>query len=233
MVTIKLRSDEKGNNFMKKVIIIVGAFGSGKSEYSANLTYQNKISTIIDMDIMNPYFRTRELTEKFFKQGIEVVAPEGAFRHTELPMLSPKIQARLKDTTKEIVIDVGGDSTGMKVLGRYKSILNQRGYDLRMVINIKRPQTSTKTEILKSIAEFEAVSGMKITSLVSNSNLMELTDIELITQGVEIIDEVAKEKEINFQEFCVLKSNARGIPAKINGKKMFVMDYFFSKPWER
>ncbi len=218
---------------MKKVIIVVGTFGSGKSEYSANLVYKNKFSTLIDMDIMNPYFRTRELTDRFAKAGIEIVAPEGVFKNTELPMLSPKIQARLKDTTKDVVIDVGGDPTGMKVLGRYKSTLRQRGYDLRMVVNNKRPQTSDKASILNVLEEFEAFSGMKISSLVSNCNLMEFTDIDVITQGVELIDEVAKEKKLDFKEFCVLKNNAKGIPSEINGKRMFAMNYFLGKPWER
>ena len=98
------------------------------------MALRDKMATIIDMDIMNPYFRTRELTEIFAERGIEIIAPEGSFRYTELPMLSPKIMACLEDENRSVVIDVGGDPTGMKVFGRYKKILCQRGYDLRLVI---------------------------------------------------------------------------------------------------
>jgi len=218
---------------MEKVIVVVGAYGSGKSEYSANLALSQKMSVVIDMDIMNPYFRTRELSDDFARRGVEVVAPEGAFRHTELPMLSPKIKARLEDADKKIVIDVGGDPTGMRVLGRYKKALRERGYDLRLVLNTKRPSTGSQAEIIELFDEFEAVSGMKITTLVCNTNLMEFTDAELIRQGVRIVDAVAKEKKVDFEEYCVLQKNSQAIPAQIDGKKMFVMNYFFKKPWER
>ncbi len=218
---------------MEKVIIVVGAYGSGKSEYSANLAIKEKVAAVVDMDIMNPYFRTRELSDDFAQKGIELVAPEGAFRHTELPMLSPKIQACLDDVDKKIVIDVGGDPTGMKVLGRYKKSLQKRGYDLRLVVNTKRPSTSSRKEITAVFDEFEASSGMKITTLVCNTNLMEFTDANLVRDGVKIVDEVAKAKKVDFRNYCVLKKNSLAIPEQIDGKKMFVMDYFFSKPWER
>ncbi len=218
---------------MKKIIIVVGAYGSGKSEYSANLAYREGKSVIVDLDIMNPYFRTRELTERFAAIGIEVVAPEGSFRHTELPMLSPRIQAKIEEKDKMIIMDIGGDPLGMKVLGRYKKNLTNRGYDLRMVVNTKRPQTSSVKAVLEMFDEFEYYSKMKITTLVSNTNLMEYTNLEVVTEGVRIVSEVAKMKGVDFFEYCVLKKNCRGIPDKIGEQNIFIMDYFLGKPWER
>jgi len=217
---------------MGKLIIIIGAYGSGKSEYSANLAKNMGKATIIDMDIMNPYFRTRELQGEFASLGIEIIAPPGAFKNTEIPMLSPRIRGSLMDPKKDIILDVGGNPQGMKVLGRYKQIIKKRGYDLRLVLNTRRPSSSDIRGIRNMFDEFEKISGLKITSVISNTHLMEHTNQSIIKEGIAIIDTAMKGKNIKFENFLVLEKYQKNVDEKILGKKKIVMNYYLSKPWE-
>ena len=106
-----------------KLIIVIGAYGSGKSEYSINLAreYSNKGKkvTLVDLDIVNPYFRSRDVRDKFAKEDITVIAPEGEFQHADLPMLSPRIMGAVQNYNKTVILDVGGDPAGCRTLARY------------------------------------------------------------------------------------------------------------------
>ncbi|HCX73286.1 MAG TPA: hypothetical protein DHM37_06165 [Candidatus Cloacimonas sp.] len=219
---------------MNDLVIVIGAYGSGKSEYAINLakTYSksaNKVK-LADMDVVNPYFRSRDVREKFAEDGIEVIAPDGQYKHADLPMLSPRIMGAVEDTDSAVILDVGGDPAGCRVLGRYVEKIKQRGYHMQLVINTKRPFTSDKQEILQMLDKLEAVSHLKIDELICNTNLMEYTDISMVEKGIEIIQEVADERSLEFEKYLILENN--DIPDNLLGKKRVILNYFLNKPWE-
>jgi len=181
---------------------------------------------------VNPYFRSRDVREKFAEIGIEVVAPEGEFKHADLPMLSPRIMAAVNELKSTVILDVGGDPSGCRTLARYVPSIKKRGYEMHLVINTKRPFTSNKKEILIMMTMLEDTANLKVTELICNSNLMEFTDIPVIEQGIEIIQTIADNKNIKFDNYLVLDKFCDIIPEILLNKQRIVLDYFLGKPWE-
>jgi len=219
-----------------KLIVVIGAYGSGKSEYSINLArrYSREEGNVVlvDMDVVNPYFRSRDVREDFAKIGIEVVAPEGEFKHADLPMLSPRIMGAVQDRDSTVILDVGGDPAGCRTLARYVKETKARGYEMHLVINTNRPFTSNKKEIEAMLIMLEATANLEVTELICNSNLMEFTDEGVVTKGIKIIQSVADAKQLKFQKYLVLDKYRDKIPDGLLGKERIVLDYFLSKPWE-
>ena len=219
-----------------KLIVVIGAYGSGKSEYSINLAKEFSLKseevTLVDLDVVNPYFRSRDVQEKFVQEGIEVIAPEGENKYADIPMLSPRVMGAVQNHESTVILDVGGDPAGCRILARYVSNIKKRGYEMRLVINTKRPFTSNEEEILTMLDMLESVSKLKVTELVCNTNLMEFTDENIITEGLKIINNVAIEKDLKFKNYLVLKKYTEIIPDEIEGKKKKVLNYYLSKPWE-
>ncbi len=219
-----------------KLIIVIGAYGSGKSEYAINLAYNmNKNHdnvVLVDMDVVNPYFRSRDVTEAFTDQGIDVISPEGEYRFADLPMISPRIRGAIVNKEKNVILDVGGDPAGCRTLGRFVKEIKNRGYEMHHVVNTNRPFTSDVKGVIDMKFMLENTSQLKITEYVSNANLMELTDIEVITSGINILSEVSEKTGVAFSNFLVLDKLDRNIPSEINGKKKMILDYYLKKPWE-
>ena len=218
------------------ILIIIGAYGSGKSEYAINSAWQlkkhGKPVTLVDLDVVNPYFRSRQVREEFASQGIVVIAPDGEYSHADMPMLSPRIMGAVEDYSRIPVLDVGGDPAGCRTLARYVQNINKRGYQLKLVINTKRPFTSDLDGILKMLEELEFSSRLKVTELICNTNLMEYTDQETVIQGIELIKQVADELNLKFSEYLVMEKYADRIPENLLGKNRVLLQYYLNKPWE-
>ena len=219
-----------------RLIIVIGAYGSGKSEYSINLAKiikdkGNDVS-LVDLDVVNPYFRSREVREKFKEDGIEVIAPEGSYSHADLPMLSPRIMGEVQNYDRAVILDVGGDPAGCRTLARYLQNINKRGYEMHYVINTKRPATQDENGIMEMYEMLQNTSKLKITEFVCNTNLMEYTTKETVENGIKIIDGVANKLNIKFEKYLVLENYQDKVPDNILGKKRIVLSYFLNKPWE-
>ncbi|MDP8204228.1 MAG: hypothetical protein P9L95_06830 [Candidatus Tenebribacter mawsonii] len=219
-----------------ELIVVIGAYGSGKSEYSINLareySQQGEKVTLVDLDIVNPYFRSRDVREEFEKQGITVIAPEGEFQHADLPMLSPRIMGAVQNHDEVVILDVGGDPAGCRTLARYVTNINKRGYKMPLVINTKRPFTADTAGITEMLEMLRFASKLEITEFICNTNLMEYTTVDIIEEGIKIIDVVAKRENIKFDKFTVLDKYIDSIPKAIMGKTRITLNYFLSKPWE-
>ena len=219
-----------------KLIIVTGAYGSGKSEYSINLareySQKEKKVTLVDMDIVNPYFRSRDVRDQFAEEGITVIAPEGEFQFADLPMLSPRIMGAVQNFDNIVILDVGGDPVGCRALARYVNNIKKRGYEMHLVINTKRPFTSDVDGISEMLEMLNFASKLKVTEFICNTNLMEHTTTEIIEEGINIINDAAKKENIKFNAFTVLDKYIEHIPDKINGKTRIILHYFLSKPWE-
>lgn len=216
--------------------IIIGAYGSGKSEYAINLARlvnrERHRSCLVDLDVVNPYFRSRDVREEFSKEGIEVISPEGAFSHADLPMLSPKIRGAIVDPQRYVILDAGGDPAGCRILSRFRTEIENRGYDMTLVVNTRRPFTGTAADIIEMAGSLEATAGLKITRLICNTNLMEHTARAVVEDGIGIVEDVAQRLSLPFDEYLVLDSYAERVPDGLGGKKRIVLNYFLKKPWE-
>ena len=219
-----------------KLIIVIGAFGSGKSEYAINLAKEYKKTGeevfLIDLDVVNPYFRSRDVRERFAAEGITVIAPEGAFKHADLPMLSPRIMGAVQNLNSTVILDVGGDPAGCRTLARYVENINKRGYEMHFVINTRRPFTSSEAEIKTMLHMLEGSANLRITEFICNTNLMDFTDREVVEKGIRIIENVAKELNRKFEKYLVLQKYAEIIPTELSGKKGQLLHYYLNKPWE-
>lgn len=221
----------------KELIVVIGAYGSGKSEYAINLAKikneQKEDVVLVDMDVVNPYFRSRDVREKFATLGIEVIAPEGEFSHADLPMLSPKIRTAIINTKKTVILDVGGDPAGCRTLGRFHKLISERGYRMIQVVNTKRPFTSNQEEIIRMKEDMEYISKLNVTEFVCNTNLMEYTTEEIVEEGIDIIHETAETVNVKFDNYLVLDKHSEKVSDKLSGKNKIVLDYFLNKPWEQ
>jgi len=219
-----------------QLYIVIGAYGSGKSEYSIHLARKLKTEgldvVLADMDVVNPYFRSRDVKDEFAAIGIDVIAPEGAFKHADLPMLSPRIKGAIQNPNKTVILDVGGDPAGCRTLGRFETEIKRRGYRMLHVVNTLRPFTSNAEEILTMKQQLEFTSHLQISEFVCNTNLMEDTTIELVQAGLATIQEAADAAKLPFNTYLVLSLYESRIPDGLLGYRREVMDYTLSKPWE-
>ena len=179
--------------------VIVGHYGSGKTEFTANLAIQlkerqNRSVVVADLDIVNPYFRIRELTESLAEQGIRLLSSNyEEDYYLDMPALAAAIQTCFEGEDQLNLIDVGGDPAGATVLARYSHLLRGRDYAMWMVVNANRPQTATVEDIRQFIAGIEQTSRLKINGVINNTHLLQETSIEDILRGDALIRQVSKE----------------------------------------
>lgn len=193
-------------------LVIVGAYGSGKTEFALNLAKQMAAKgplVLVDLDIVNPYFRSRDATEILEPLGVEVVYNR-EFRDADLPALSARTDTVLAGS-ETVIIDVGGDD-GARVLGRYKASLKQHKAEIWMVVNCFRPFTADPEGIRATASRIESQSGLKITALVNNSNLGRETTPDHVRQGAAIIKEAAGQMGVEVPYHCCRPQHIQKLP---------------------
>ena len=160
----------------KRVTIFVGHYGSGKTNiavaYAKYLHSLGKRVTIADMDIVNPYFRTKDSKGELARLGIELISSEFANSNVDLPALPSELYGVVENRDRYAVLDIGGDDRGAYALGRFVPYIKEENdYEVIFVANKYRPLTRTPEEALEVMREIETAGGMKITAIVNNSNL--------------------------------------------------------------
>ncbi len=178
--------------------MIVGNYGSGKTEVAVNLALSLRRAgndvNIADLDMVNPYFRCRETLELMEDEGIHVVVPPGVKRFADLPIVVPEIRGMVQDggSGQFSIFDVGGDDVGATMLSSLVEPLGDRPYGLLQVINGKRPFTNTVEGCLEMKAAIEASSRLAVTGLVVNTHLAEETTPEVILEGFHLAAAVSE-----------------------------------------
>lgn len=165
---------------MKRVNIFCGHYGSGKTNiainYAVHLKEMGLDVSIADIDIVNPYFRTKDSEDELKSKGIGVITLPFANTNVDLPALPAEVYSLVQNRNKYAVFDVGGDDRGAYALGRYVPyILEENNYDMFFVANFYRPLTQTAQEALEVMREIEGACGIPFTAIVNNSNLGEMT----------------------------------------------------------
>lgn len=174
----------------KRLVIVIGHYGSGKTEFAVNYAvkmkeiYENV--SIADLDIVNPYFRSREKREFFEEIGIKLF--DSSIRNTavDLPALPAELMGVITNPNIKSIIDVGGDPVGARVLARFAEQIKNVDYDMFYVINGNRPDTSTVDGVINYLKMIEATSRLKITGLVNNTHMLKATTVEDVEFGHEL-----------------------------------------------
>lgn len=182
---------------MKRVNIFCGHYGSGKTNIAINyavfLKNQGLDVSIADIDIVNPYFRTKDSEDELRKKGIEVISLPFANTNVDLPALPAEVYSLVQNKSKYAVFDVGGDDRGAYALGRYvPSILEENNYNMLFVANFYRPLTQTAEEALEVIREIESACAIPFTGIINNSNLGEETTAEDILRTAEEAEKLSR-----------------------------------------
>ena len=211
---------------MKRITFITGHYGSGKSEVATNLAIIKHVDMIIDLDIVNPYFRSRELETVFNTHGIKLVgSPVANSLGSDLPFISSEIMTPFIYPHLKAVYDLGGDAVGARLLRQFS--LNEE-CDLLLCINIYRDDTSSVDKIIKMIDSIEAMGGAKITGLINNTNLIRNTTIDDIIKGEAIIKQVSEIKHLDIKYTTV------NIPLKREVKfagELLEIELYLRKKW--
>lgn len=184
---------------LNKAIVITGHYGSGKTNIAVNLAVEYAAAgervCIIDLDIVNPYFRTADFGDVFEKHGIYMVAPQYANTNLDIPSLGFDMAALLRGYDR-VIVDVGGDDAGAIALGQYATILKNFGYDMLYVVNSFRYLTGTPEETLELLRDIELVSSLKATAVVNNSNLGGDTTEQDVLGSLEYAQQCAQLAEV-------------------------------------
>lgn len=183
---------------MKRLTFITGHYGSGKSEFSVNLAIRKGIKNIVDLDIVNPYFRSRELVDILKKSDIELISsPVENSLGSDLPYIAREAYT-LINSQDTVIYDLGGDPVGARILRQFVDSIKLEDADLLLCINVYREQTSTAEKINKIIDEIESSGGLKVTGLINNSNFIRDTTYQDLLDAEEIIIEVAKQRNLDI-----------------------------------
>lgn len=170
---------------MKRVNLFCGHYGSGKTNTAINFAEkaaESGLSVVLaDVDIVNPYFRSKDSEERLRQKGVEVISLPFANSNVDLPALPPEVYSLVQNREKVAVFDVGGDDRGAYALGRYAPyILEENDYSMFFTVNFCRPLTTTAEQALEVLREIECACGVPFTAIVNNSNLGDATDIDTV-----------------------------------------------------
>jgi uridine kinase len=200
------------------IVGIVGNYGSGKTEVSINLAVNRKHAglkvRVADLDLVNPYFRTREASTQLGKLGIEVVLPPKQYLQADLPVLSPEIAGLIRKTEGLTLLDVGGDDAGAMVLAALADAFKGKRVHLLQVINPLRPNTASVEGCLKIRDEIEKAARMKITGLIGNANLIDETADKIIYSGYEFVRDLSDRSGLPLEFITVARDLLPAIDVK-------------------
>lgn len=180
----------------KRLTLFAGHYGSGKTNIAVNYSlYLRSLGlpvTVADLDIVNPYFRTKDSTEVLQKAGIELIASPFANSNLDVPAMPPEVYRLVADRDRYGVLDIGGDDRGALALGRYVPMIREENnYEMLFVINKARPLTRDAMSTVEVLQEIELACGLPFTAIVNNTNLGKETTAEDILDSLRYAQAVA------------------------------------------
>lgn len=221
-----------------RIVIFTGRFGSGKTEIAINyalaLTHPNgdPRPVLIDLDIVTPYFRTRDLAQQLEAKGVQVVTPAAVSQHLDIPGITPEILGALQQPERPVVLDVGGDAQGARALGQFAPTLQKLGYRMNFVVNPHRPFTDSVAGIAQAVTDIQATSRLRVTALVSNPNLIRETTLDLVVTGHRLVEKAAQALALPVAFVSMRADLAEQVTPESFGRPVMSLRRFFVMPWE-
>ena len=220
---------------MAQLEIYTGHFGSGKTEVVLNraLGYATQGETVhlVDLDIVKPYFRSREVRNFLKESGINLITPGGELENADLPVISPKILGTLTSAKGRILFDVGGDPMGATALGAFAQLIGRQGYDMFFVLNPYRPFTQDIPMVTRMFLDIEAASRLKVTGIISNPNLGRGTSLEDLRLGLPLVRKMAEAIGLPISWTAITERYADQLDTEIDGPIQAIKN-FLLPPWE-
>ena len=181
----------------KRITLFAGHYGSGKTNIAVNyaiaMAREGKDVCIADLDIVNPYFRTKDSAARLSEAGVTLISPQFANTNVDLPALPAETYRLVQDKSIYGVMDIGGDDRGAYALGRYvDAIKAENNYRMVFVANCYRPLTPTAEEALEVMEEIETACGLKFTDIINNSNLGPETTAETVRESLDYIQKLSQ-----------------------------------------
>ena len=206
----------------RRVTLFAGHYGSGKTNIAVNYALRLRASyervLIADLDIVNPYFRTKDSLDDLNAAGIRLISSAYANSNVDLPALPTEMYAVTDDRGAMAVVDIGGDDRGAYALGRYAPALREEGdYDMLMVVNMYRPLTATPVDALEVMREIEAACGLPFTGLCNNSNLGDATAAGDVIRSAPYAAEIARLSGLPLRMTTVRRDLADAVAREIDG----------------
>lgn len=219
------------------IVIIVGNYGSGKTEVSINLAVNRKHADIdvriADLDLVNPYFRTREAKDSLAKLGIDVVLPPEEYLQADLPILSPLVAGMIRQPSQLTLLDVGGNDVGANVLASLENAFKNKPVKMLQVVNPLRPFTDTIEGCLKIRAEIENAAKLSISGIIGNANLINETSIEEIYSGYEFVQALSEKSRLPLEFITVPRELLPDIDLRRLTCPVLPIDRQLVPPWEK
>ncbi|TVQ38422.1 MAG: ATP-binding protein [Spirochaetaceae bacterium] len=206
-----------------RITVLTGHYGSGKSELSIQLALRlaehHSPVALADVDVVNPYFRSRERRALLERHGVRVIASNVGFdRGVDLPAVSAEIYAPLRDGRTRTVIDSGGDPVGARVLASFRRMFDPRETDVLCVVNVARPQTATAHAVIDQIDAIQHASGLTITGLINNTHLLEQTERAHVEAGNDVCCVVSERTGLPIRYVGVTQHLWHTLPAGVSGE---------------
>ncbi len=181
----------------KRLTLFAGHYGSGKTNiavnYALHLAAEGENVCVADLDIVNPYFRTKDSEKQLAAAGVQLISPQFANSNVDLPALPAEAYRLVEDTAVYGILDIGGDDRGAYALGRYVPFIKQENnYRMAFVTNCYRPLTRTPEEALAVMREIEAACGLPFTCLVNNSNLGTETTAQTVLDSLGFMETLSR-----------------------------------------
>lgn len=219
---------------MKRIQIITGHYGSGKTEYAVNLAKtlaQSRDNVVLaDLDIVNPYFRSYEQTKMLEAAGVRVIVTScGGV--ADIPALNPAVMAVFQDKSLTGVLDIGGDPIGARVLARFAHQIRSDEYDLLFVLNANRPETRDAESALAYMRSIEAESHLTVTGIVNNTHLCAETTPGEILKGAALAKELSGKTGLPVVHHAVQKKFLSQVSDQLS-EPVLPIDIYMKKPWE-
>ena len=219
---------------MKRIQIVTGHYGSGKTEYAVNLALhlaqQQEHVALADMDIVNPYFRSYEQAKRLEDAGIRVIVTScGGI--ADIPAINPEVMSIFQQEKWTGVLDIGGDPIGARVLARFAHQLNPSDFDLLFVLNANRPETKDVESALQYMQGIEAECRQKVTGIVNNTHLCGETTAEDILKGARLAHALSERTSLPVIHHAVQRKFVEQVQDKLS-EPVLPMNIYMKKPWE-
>lgn len=221
-------------NCSHRISIVTGHYGTGKTEFAVNLALAlaeaGERVMLADLDIVNPYFRSRERRQLLEEAGVRLISSSQACSDADVPALPPELLTILENRCVRGVLDIGGDPVGARVLARFQPKIVQEDYQLIYVLNANRPEVRSAESAIAYLRGIEATTGLTCTGIVNNTHLCGETTPAEIRKGAALAAAVSRETGIPV--LCHVAEERFAADLSDLPETVFPITIKMKKPWE-